>query len=90
MWGSRRDCEIREGQVMAVEQGPRSWRTSSRCLKALDAVFPRSDHAQRPIAPEDLDVVLLVARWFREHPGELEAVLSPEEAHGRCGSLPAV
>jgi excinuclease ABC subunit C len=76
---------IREGQIMGVEQGPRNSRTSARCLKALDAVFPRHDREQRPIAPEDLDVVLLVARWFRDHPGELEAILSPEEARGRCG-----
>ena len=71
---------IREGQIVAVEQGPRKGRTSARCLQALDAVFSRDDSMHASIPPEDLDVVLLVARWFREHPGELSSVLSPEEA----------
>jgi excinuclease ABC subunit C len=77
---------IREGQIMGVEQGPRNSRSSGRCSEALDAVFPNDDGPRPPTAPEDLDVVLLVARWFRKHPGELEAVMSPEEARRRCGS----
>ncbi|MHC4178670.1 MAG: UvrB/UvrC motif-containing protein [Planctomycetota bacterium] len=80
---------IREGQIVGVEQGPRNRRTSSRCLKALGTVFPSDDRTRPPTAPEDLDVVLLVARWFRKHPGELEAVLSPEGARGICGERPA-
>jgi hypothetical protein len=32
----------------------------------------------------------LVARWFRKHPGDLEAALSPEEARKICGSCLAV
>lgn len=77
---------IREGQIMGVQRRPNNARTSGRCLKALDAVFPRGGHAHPPVAPDDLDKVLLVARWFREFPGELQTVLSPDEARKRCGS----
>jgi excinuclease ABC subunit C len=76
---------IREGQVVDVKRAPRDRRTSDRCLMSLNAVFPRDRRTRPPMLPEDIDVVLLVARWFREHPGELNAILSPEEARRRCG-----
>ena len=76
---------IREGQVMAAERRPCNSRTARNCLKALDAVFPRDGRTQLPIAPENLDMVLLVAHWFRKYPRELGAVLSPEQARGFCG-----
>jgi len=76
---------IQAGRIMAVERGPRRWKASPACVKALDAVFPRDRRSGPPTGLEDLDGVLLVARWFRTHPGELETVLSPEAARRRCG-----
>ena len=76
---------IREGQIMAVQRGPGNSRARGECLMAIDAVFLRDNRTLVPIAPEDLDVVLLVAAWFRKHPGELAIVLSSEEARRLCG-----
>ncbi len=75
---------IREGRIMAVRRGPNGRQASTRCLAALDAAFPRDDRSPGLIAPEDLDASLLVARWFRERPEELDRVLPPETARERC------
>jgi len=77
---------IREGQIMGVERAPHTERASAHCLKALDVVFPQNGCLPLPVAPEHLDMALLLARWFREHPEELEAVLSAEEARDLCNS----
>ncbi len=55
-------------------EGP--WRTSGEDL-----------HAAGPAGPvpfEKFDRVRLVASWFRQHPEELEKVVSPEDAIARC------
>lgn len=75
---------IREGEVRAVARGPRNARASQDLLKALDAVFPPGDRTCPSATPDDLDVVLLVSRWFREQPGELAGGLSPDEARTLC------
>ena len=75
---------IREGQVMAVQRGPLTSNARAKCLRSLDAVFPDDNRTWPRVASEDLDVVLLVATWFRKDPGELATVLSPEEARGLC------
>ena len=48
-------------------------------------MFTCNGDVQLPMKPEDLDMVLLGAWWFREHPVELEVVLSPGEARGLSG-----
>jgi excinuclease ABC subunit C len=77
---------IREGQIMGVERAPHTGRASARCLKALDVVFPQDGCLPLPVAAERLDMALLLARWFREHPEESAAVLSAEEARDLCNS----
>ena len=73
---------VREGQVRGVKINPGSPPETTELRESLDAIFPNK-HAAALMGPEDLDVVLLVSRWFREHPDELDAILLPEDARQR-------
>ncbi len=75
------------GQVMAAMPGPTDRPTARQCLAVLERVYPGD--RPRPAAEdvEDLDVILLIAAWFRRRPAELKQVLWPVEALRRCQRL---
>ncbi len=72
---------IAGGKVVAVRSEPRSPAAARRGLHLLTATF---DHRTPPPAPEDIHQIRLVAAWFRQHPGERERVLSPDQAQAIC------
>jgi excinuclease ABC subunit C len=77
---------IRGGQVQAVKAMRGSPEETVEFVHALNEIFP-GDSAAPLVGPEDLDVVLLVSRWFHEHPDELKTVLSPENVRKKFANL---
>lgn len=57
-------------------------------LAALEAVYQKHDGSIRLSAADDLDGVLLVAAWFRNHPDERRHTLTPSEAAAVCRQAP--
>ena len=74
---------IAGGDVVAVaaEPGTNSERKALGAL--LEQTFMQRDR-QIPLPFEKYDRVRLVASWFRQHPEELEKVVSPENAMACC------
>jgi len=76
---------LRRGRVIAAAGAPRDQRTARRCLQLLERVYDVEDSPETDPAEADLDVLLLVAGWFRRYPEQLAAVLPPEVARRATG-----
>lgn len=76
---------IRGSRVVAVVAKPNCSETTQRAVQAIRAIFERN-----PLIPdgEDLDGILLVARWFRRYPLERERTLCPQTTLRGLGGLP--
>jgi excinuclease ABC subunit C len=68
---------IRRGWVAASLPPPREQRSREAAADLLRSVYERPQLAHEPANADELDLVLLVAAWFRKHPGERERVLDP-------------
>jgi excinuclease ABC subunit C len=73
---------IRGSDVRHVVSMPRQPGAARRCLEALSQTYSRQPAVGDD--PEDLEVVRLVAGWFRKRPDELQRAMSPAEAAVRC------
>lgn len=73
---------IEGADVRHVVAAPRRGQSNRTRLDLLAATYDRRRHVAD--APADVEVVRLVASWFRRHPQELKRVLSPEAATARC------
>ncbi|MHB1034220.1 MAG: GIY-YIG nuclease family protein [Pirellulales bacterium] len=80
---------VDHGQVMTAMPAPVDRRTARECLAFLERTYPGDRPRPAGENLEDLDVILLVAAWFRRHPAELDRVLWPVEARRRCQRLAA-
>jgi excinuclease ABC subunit C len=75
---------IRGGQVEATVRVPHDIKSGRRTAKQIQKIFDRPAVHSDPLLLEAFDMVLLVSRWFRQHPEELDGVLTAEEALSRC------
>jgi excinuclease ABC subunit C len=82
--GSTNWYVIRGADVRHVVAAPRGGQPHRRCLDLLTATYDQHPHVAD--APEDVEVVRLVAGWFRRHPHALKRVLSPEAAIAHCAA----
>ena len=71
------------GQVVSVLPEPRTPNVARRCLTLL------RDHLldRRQAETVDYEQLRLVAAWFRQHPGQWEHVLQPQQAIDFCREL---
>jgi excinuclease ABC subunit C len=75
-------CVIHHGRVRAVTPAPRDDVGRAAAAAALEAVYQHA--AAAPPGPHEIDGMLLVASWFRRHPGERDKILSPAAARALC------
>lgn len=68
---------IHHGQVRAVMPEPRTDPVRRRLWSAIENMLEPGSWT-RPAAEEDVDVLLLVAAWFRKHPEERSRTITPE------------
>jgi len=71
---------IHQGHVAAVAPRPRDRSSRRACLRAIQATFGPDDAPGAPSMSEDLDALMLLSRWFRQHPDEQKRTLCVEEA----------
>ncbi len=75
---------IHHGRVRWYRAAPRDDAARAAAAAALDAVYHGG--ATGPPGPDEIDGVLLVAAWFRRHPGEKEKTLAPATARAACAA----
>jgi excinuclease ABC subunit C len=80
---------IHRGQVHAAIAEPRARETAEQCLALIERVYARSTSSVIQAMREDVEMTLLVAVWFRNHPDELQRTLSPEAAKERLQAIRA-
>lgn len=71
---------VYRGHVVAVIEAPQTAKSAERARAVLDQVFRAQQIPAFSPTAEDPEMVQLVGGWFRAHPEELAAVLSPEAA----------
>ncbi len=71
---------IHRGWVVAVVPAPTDATTRRTAAAALASVFRPGNAAAEPTTTEQIESVLLVAGWFRQHPEELARTRPPAEA----------
>jgi hypothetical protein len=74
---------IHHGRVRAVAPAPRDEASRAAAAAALEAVYHGASLG--PPGLDEIDGVLLVAAWFRRHPGEKDKILSAAAARAQCG-----
>ncbi len=83
--GDDRVYVVRRGTVRAVLPSPRTAAQRRALARAAEEHFGRPEPGGTMVARHQVDEILLVARWFRAHPEELERTLPPS----RTGACPA-
>ena len=74
---------MRAGQVVEAVAEPRDRAAALRCLDVLERVYGGMASG----APDDFDVSLLMAAWFRYRSRELANTVAPEAAVDRCRQM---
>lgn len=82
--GLRHWYVIHRGFVEAVLPAPTDADSCRTAGKRLQDIFCKPGRTVAPVSAERLDELLLVLRWFREHPQEREKTLPPAEALALC------
>jgi excinuclease ABC subunit C len=75
---------VRQGRVIASSAAPNDRRKAARCQHLLEQVYAPDRSSGALPGQEDLDVLLLVAGWFRHHPDQLPTTLTPRAARQLC------
>jgi excinuclease ABC subunit C len=75
---------IRQGQVVEVAAAPQDTEDRNAIAAALEKIFWSPPAAALPGPVDDVEMVLLVAGWFRRHPEERGKTVAPAEALERC------
>jgi excinuclease ABC subunit C len=79
---------ISHGRVAAAVPAPRDADGRRDAAAAVEAVYHERKAHGRLLAADEVDGVLLVAAWFRNHPEERSRVLEPDDALRRCRPAP--
>jgi excinuclease ABC subunit C len=78
--GDDRVYLVRRGTIRAVVPSPRGAAERRRLARLADEHFGRPEHNGTLVPRHQVDEILLVARWFRANPGELERTVPPGSA----------
>lgn len=83
--GEDRVYLVRRGTVRAVVPRPASAAARRRLRRLVDEHFGPPEPTGTVVARHQVDEILLIARWFRARPEELERTVAPEPAElERC------
>jgi excinuclease ABC subunit C len=77
---------INRGQVVAAVFEPRTQKAAAQCMAVIERVYARSTPSILDMQ-EDLEMTLLVARWFRSRPEELSRTLPPDIAKEKLRAM---
>ena len=76
--GDDRVYVVRRGTIRAAVPAPRSAPERRRLARLVDEHFGVPEHTGALVARHQVDEILLIARWFRANPTELERTVTPE------------
>jgi len=76
--GDDRVYLIRRGRIRAEYAWPKNEVERNRLLQHARATFARREQGPAPIDADNVREVLLIARWFRLKPHELDSVITPD------------
>ena len=79
---------LHHGRVARVLAAPGDRETRRAAAAAIAEVYEDGAARGRLLALEEVDVVLLVAGWFRRHPEERAGALMPPAALALCRTPP--
>ena len=82
--GDDRVYLIRRGTIRAAVPQPRTSAERRRLLRLSAECFGAPEPTSAVVAKHQVDEILLIARWFRAHPEEMERTVAP----GHEGALP--
>jgi excinuclease ABC subunit C len=80
--GDDRVYLVRRGSIRAERAAPRAEPERRALLREARRVFGRREHGAASVHAGQVAEILLVARWFRLRPGELERTWQPAAASG--------
>jgi excinuclease UvrABC nuclease subunit len=75
--GDDRVYLVRRGTVRAEHPAPRSTPERFALQRAIDEVFQAGEPDDSPLAPHEIDEILLLSSWFRRFPEELARTWAP-------------
>lgn len=75
--GHDRVYVIRRGTIRATVPAPRSPAERRRLMRLADGCFRAPEPEGALVAKHQVDEILLIARWFRANPAELERTVPP-------------
>jgi excinuclease ABC subunit C len=75
---------LRRGQIKHAALAPRDDATARRWRKILRKMY--SKRTQALPAPEDVEMLYLIAAWFCRNPEELARAIPPKAAQDRCNA----
>ncbi|NIU32889.1 MAG: nuclease, partial [Gemmatimonadetes bacterium] len=70
---------VRRGRVVEDVPHPKDRRSREEAVRQVSGVFPGPAEDPADLGPEEAAEILLVARWFRRRPKELERTWEPRE-----------
>jgi len=88
--GDDRVYLIRRGCVRAEHTAPRTADERQRLQQLVADTFAGGEPAGTSVAAHDVDELMLVSSWFRQHPHELDRAMRAKPATGRLGSRKSV
>ena len=75
---------IHGGRVVAGLPAPRDGDSLRTAAEAIQVVYRQKNSRIADVAAEEIDGILLVAGWFKRHPGERQRTFGPAEALAAC------
>jgi excinuclease ABC subunit C len=75
---------VHHGRAVAAVAAPEDDAARRAAADRLEAVYRREEIRVRLESAEHLDGMLLVASWFRRHPGERARAWAPDDVLARC------
>lgn len=78
---------IQQGRVRAVVPRPQDEESRREAMRLVEVVYRVDSSKPQPLTREEIDMVMLVAGWFRKHTGEKGRTLEPPAALSTLGSL---
>lgn len=79
---------IRRGRVRHVAPEPVNGEQRDALRATVEHVFGADDPAEATVCPSQIDSILLVAGWFRRHPGESDRLLTRRQALAALKPVP--
>ena len=77
---------IHQGRVISIIKAPETTSERKRVHRAFEAIYGPERLGRTPVAPQEIDHLLLIAAWFRLHPAEQAHCAPPGEVLSELAS----